>query len=343
LARGRKILAMRFSAMGDVAMVAPVLKEMLQHYPDTKITFVSRPQFAAFFESIPGVTFYGVDLEKYKGFFGLRKLYKELSTLGNFDGIADLHDVLRTKILRGFFKFKRIKISVIGKGRTAKRKLTRKKSKRLKPLKFTVQRYADVFYQLGFPFELENRLRPNPQPLGSKVLSVLGQKRSNWIGIAPFAKHKAKRMPFSKAEGMIEELRRLPKVRILLFGGGKAEKSKLEEIESQFNNVYSIAGKLTMQQELDLISQLDVMVSMDSANMHLASMMGIPVVSIWGATHPFSGFLGYGQSITNTVQHELACRPCSTFGNKPCFRGDYACMTHISTKEILTKVTKFLT
>ena len=77
------------------------------------------------------------------------------------------------------------------------------------------------------------------------------------------------------------------------------------------------------------MSHLDVMLSMDSANMHLASLTGIPVVSVWGATHPMAGFLGYNQDPENVIQIDLECRPCSIYGNKPCQRGDYACLQNI--------------
>lgn len=78
-----------------------------------------------------------------------------------------------------------------------------------------------------------------------------------------------------------------------------------------------------LREELILMSNLDVMVSMDSANMHLASLTGTPVVSVWGATHPYAGFLGCNQKEENAVQVSMPCRPCSIFGNKPCQRGDY--------------------
>jgi ADP-heptose:LPS heptosyltransferase len=82
---------------------------------------------------------------------------------------------------------------------------------------------------------------------------------------------------------------------------------------------------------------------MDSANMHLASLFGVPVVSVWGATHLFAGFMGYGQSADNAVQIDaLTCRPCSVFGNKPCFRGDHACMEWIKPEQISEKVNRIL-
>ena len=95
-----------------------------------------------------------------------------------------------------------------------------------------------------------------------------------------------------------------------------------------------------MSDELILMSHLDVMVSMDSSNMHMASLVGTKVVSIWGATHPYAGFMGWRQSEENAVQLDMPCRPCSVYGNKPCLRGDYACMNNISPEMIIEKIAK---
>jgi ADP-heptose:LPS heptosyltransferase len=94
---------------------------------------------------------------------------------------------------------------------------------------------------------------------------------------------------------------------------------------------------MNFKTELQFISSLDIMVSMDSANMHLASLYGVPVVSIWGGTHPYLGFYGWGQKETNAVQIELSCRPSSVFGNKPCYN-DLACMKGIAPLMIYDKV-----
>ena len=90
------------------------------------------------------------------------------------------------------------------------------------------------------------------------------------------------------------------------------------------------------------MSHLQVMISMDSANMHLASLVNTPVVSIWGATHPYAGFMGWNQRYENAAQVELDCRPCSIYGNKPCLRGDYACLKNISPEQIISKVESLL-
>lgn len=116
----------------------------------------------------------------------------------------------------------------------------------------------------------------------------------------------------------------------------------MEQWVAVYPRVVSLSGKLKLDGELALISHLNVMVSMDSANMHLASLVGVPVVSVWGATHPFAGFMGWGQSMDNAVQLDLPCRPCSIFGNKPCLRGDYACLEGLKAEMIMNKINLIL-
>ena len=316
----KKILAYRFSAFGDVAMIVPVLKEFLAQNPDTEIVFVSRKNFADLFDGVERLTFRGVNLDDYKGFFGLRKLALELKKEFQPDFVADLHNVLRTKILSFFFK----KTATLDKGRTEKKLLTRKENKVKKPLKPTTERYADVFRKLGFTLKLSHQLPKNSQ-------------QKSGIGFAPFAQHAGKMLPIEKSLDLVKMLSKNHP--IYLFGGGKKEVEILSKWEQEVENVTSLAGKLSLKEELQKISELELMISMDSANMHLASLVGTRVVSVWGATHYFAGFLGYGQSEKDIVEiTDLACRPCSVFGNKPCFRGDYACLNQIEISEILKKI-----
>ena len=316
----KKILAYRFSAFGDVAMIVPVLKEFLAQNPDTEIVFVSRKNFADLFDGVERLTFRGVNLDDYKGFFGLRKLALELKKEFQPDFVADLHNVLRTKILSFFFK----KTATLDKGRTEKKLLTRKENKVKKPLKPTSERYADVFRKLGFTLKLSHQFPKNSQ-------------QKSGIGFAPFAQHAGKMLPIEKSLELVKILSKNHP--IYLFGGGKKEVEILSKWEQEVENVTSLAGKLSLKEELQKISELELMISMDSANMHLASLVGTRVVSVWGATHYFAGFLGYGQSENDIVEiTDLACRPCSVFGNKPCFRGDYACLNQIEISQILKKI-----
>jgi ADP-heptose:LPS heptosyltransferase len=167
------------------------------------------------------------------------------------------------------------------------------------------------------------------------------KKDETRIGIAPFAKHRGKIYPPEQMEEVVRILNERPHTKIFLFGG-KEESDLLEHWMEKYASVESIAGQLSFHDELLLMNSLDVMVSMDSANMHLASLVNTPVVSIWGATHPYAGFYGFNQNPDNAVQIALPCRPCSVFGDKPCLRGDYACLKMISPEMILSSVNKIL-
>ena len=145
-----KILIIRFSAIGDVAMTVPVIHSFANQYPQHQIMVLSRPNMAALFASLPSnVTFKGVDVKKdYKGFAGLNRLYRELAS-EKFDYIADFHDVIRTKYLRLRFLLSGKKIAHIDKGRAGKKALTRAKNKIKVQQATSFQRYANVLNALG--------------------------------------------------------------------------------------------------------------------------------------------------------------------------------------------------
>lgn len=323
----KKILVTRFSAMGDVSMIVPVLKNVLEQNPTIEITVVSRALFKPFFNHIERLSFKAVDLKTdYKGILGIYRLSKELKK-EKFDAYADLHNVLRTQMLRNFLRFSIPKIASINKGRKEKKALTRKNNKDFKPLESTFERYADVFRKLNLTVNLKPIIQEK-HLLSSHTKEKLNfnSSRKN-IGIAPFAQHEGKIYPFEKIQAIVHSLAQTPDNQIYLFGGGEKEKVQLESIEKQHNNIISVVGKLSLEEELELIHHLNVMLSMDSANMHMASLVGTPVVSFWGATHPYAGFMGYKQSEKNAIQrNDLTCRPCSIYGNKPCWRGDWACL-----------------
>src|SRR5215216_3653885 len=155
MVKPHSLLIFRFSSLGDVAMTVPVIQLLLQQHPELQVTFVSNHFVAPLFKNIDRLQFYAAHLKgKHKGVKGLYRLYKELKRKSSFDAIADLHDVLRTKVLRSFFSFSGKRFAVIDKGRKEKKELTRLKNKIVHPLKTTFERYADVFKSLGLPVVL---------------------------------------------------------------------------------------------------------------------------------------------------------------------------------------------
>lgn len=324
--------------MGDVAMCVPVIKLLLQQHPELSITFVSHKKLAPFFANIENCEFIGADLKgEHKGFAGLFRLFKLISKKQKIDAIADLHSVVRTQVLKLFFTLSGKKIFTIDKGRAEKKQLTTKQKSNFHPLKSGFQRYADVFERMGYSINLKPLLlNTTTLPLPENAKPHFENKYC--VGIAPFAAHAEKMYDANKMRKVVEELSKL-NINILLFGGGAQEKNILDSwINERHSNVINITGKFNLQEELGIISHLKLMCSMDSANMHLASMYNIPVVSIWGATHPYAGFLGWGQSDENVVSVDLPCRPCSVYGNKKCWRGDHACMEKITPEIIISKI-----
>ena len=339
-----KLLVIRFSALGDVSMTVPVIDSLARQYPELDITVLSRPFTQPLFAGMPSnVQFCGVDFKKYKDLKGIIKLFRELKKT-EYDAIADLHNVLRSNILRKLFWLSGTKVKHINKGHKEKRKLVRLKHKELKQLPSSFTRYEEVFGKLGFPTKTKFCSIFNKGKGDCSLFqSVTGMPDGkHWIGIAPFAAHKGKILPKQTMDALIHEASTHKDWRIFLFGGGQAEKEQLEQWAADYSNVQSLAGKLKLNEELALMSWLEVMVCMDSANMHLASLVNTTVISIWGATHPFAGFMGWKQSIDNAIQTNLPCRPCSIFGNKPCFRRDYACLTGIISHEITMKIEKII-
>lgn len=314
----KHILVIRLSAMGDVAMTIPVIKAMLRTYPNVKITVVSRAFLKPIFQNIPNVSFYTADVKgKHKGVLGLFKLYKELKKL-NIDLVADLHNVLRSKILGTYFKLGGYKICKIDKGRAAKKALTKTEGKIFKQLKTTHERYADVFRKLGYNIDLTNEDVLARLETTKKIASFIGETNKKLIGIAPFAAFEGKSYPITQMEAVIAKLSETEDYKIILFGG-PADKKQLAAWESKYNNVVNAAGLFSFEEELSLISNLDVMLSMDSGNAHLAAMFGKKVVTIWGVTHPYAGFYPFGQPQENALladREKYPLLPTSIYGNK---------------------------
>ena len=341
------LLVIRFSAMGDVALVQPALKAVLHAHPDLRITLLTRPAFVPLFAGMERVDCIGADVSRvYKGAHGLYRLYRHLKKTLQPDGVIDLHDVLRSWLLCAFFKKDGIPFYRIDKGRREKKALTRKRNKKFAPLKHSVDRYLAVFQAAGRPAKLLPAFGFAGASLPSDWLQAKGLMAHTmpWIGIAPFARHNTKQWPLEKTAKVIAHF--IDKGhRLFLFGGGSREIAAFQSLQQQFPAIIIVAGQLSLAQELGLIRKLDLMLTMDSANMHLAALSGTPVFSIWGPTHPYAGFapLAGKRSLMVQIGHDqLGCRPCSVFGNVPCFRGDHACMQWIQPAQVIDKMEALL-
>ena len=321
------LLVMRNSAMGDVAMLPHALRALQEAYPQLKITVATPALFRPFFSGLD-VDFLDVDLkQKHHSLFGMRHLAHEARQRG-VDAVADCHDVLRSKAFRLWMMLYGTPSAHIDKGHEDKKRFIRAHGKDQKPLKHTVIRYCDVFRKLGFVFQ-------DPQPSKkSKRPNPMGEKQGRWIGFAPFSAQTGKTYPDDLSRELVGLLAQRY-ARVFIHGGGGREEAFAKEMEQKYPNVTALWGKVRFQGELDLISHLDAVVSMDSLVMHMASLVATPVVSVWGATHPSLGFLGYGVDPRGVLQGDLACRPCSVYGGKECPLGDHRCMRQVKPQQIV--------
>ena len=333
MTKNQHILITRLSALGDVAMLVPVVFSLAKQYPDLRISVLSQDFIRPIFSSFPpNVEFVGANIKKdYKGILGITKLFFELRKK-HISAVADMHDVLRTKFLRFLFNITGIKTRHIDKHREGKRNLCRENNKVFIQQPTSFDNYLEVLKKLGFPVVMDFKsIIPEEQ---------LEKKNPNAIGIAPFAAHKGKIYPLEKMTEVISLLVAKEK-EIFLFGGGKNELEEFHKWQAMFGkNKITVVGDIIKKDlfaEIKLMSSLSCMISMDSANQHLASLAGTRVVSVWGATHPFAGFMAYGQKESDCVQIDLPCRPCSVFGNKPCIFGDFRCLKNIEPQRIVEK------
>lgn len=331
--------------MGDVAMTVPVIRAFVEQSrslgTNVKITVVSRPFFKPFFDGIPNVDFFAVDVKgRHKGFLGLLKLYSDLKKL-NIDAVADLHNVLRSQVIRTLFSLGGKKVASTDKGRAEKSALTSPENKIFKPIKSMVERHVETFNKLGFTVDLSNPKFPQKAVLSSEILKISGEKTNQkWIGIAPFAQYESKVYPQDLMQKVIDNLASNTNNKIFLFGGGNKEIETLNSFANGKENIINVAGKLKLTQELGLISNLDVMLSMDSGNAHIAAMLGIKVVTLWGATHPFAGFTPFNQPLENCLtsdREKFPKLPTSVYGNKE-VEGYQDAMRTISVEKVVEKV-----
>ncbi|MBX7057483.1 MAG: glycosyltransferase family 9 protein [Leptospirales bacterium] len=348
-----RLLVLRFSSLGDVALLTPVLQALSRRYSSLSVTLVTRKVFEPFFYNIPGVEVIGADVDRdYRGLLGLYRLFRELRKLGPYTIGIDVHASIRSRILKFLFRaLGGLRFETIVKGRREKKLLTRWSQKVRQPLPHMVERYMRVFERAGLSAEPDRGPWINPdtqcRQQAREFLSAAGveNKRNIWVGIAPFAAHSPKIWPRHHLLRLLQLIQQRMDARVFLFGGGVEEVKAIAEIAAAFSNSVQVAGRLELEGEMALMLRMDAVVAMDSFNMHLGALLGRPVLSIWGATHRYSGFGPYGQPEQNIIEipiRELECRPCSIFGDRPCRRGDLACMEWIEPELVFHRLQSLL-
>lgn len=310
------------------------LRALRNTYPDLKITVATKARFARFYSVIPDVDILQLPPDgSFKSLMALVRAARESGT----DCVADIHNTLRGKFIRNVMCLYGAKIAVLDKMRPERRRLVSRNHGGLVPMRHNVLRFCDVFARLGFPVP-----EPSVSRVRNKIPAAFGEKTGRWAGFAPFASTCMKIYPEEGRRRLVEQMAG-EFDKLFIFTGPGREKEFALEMAFSYPNVVSVFGNTDIWGEMDLMSNLDIMVTMDSSAMHMASVVGTPVVSVWGATHPAAGFYAYGSDPDKTaVQVDLDCRPCSIYGEGKCRRGDFKCLSSISPEMIMEKVRQVL-
>ena len=338
-----RFLLIRTSAMGDVALTVPVIKSFILKYPEHEVILLTRSAFYPFFSTIEGLKLIDGDFKnEYKGVPGLFTLFKQIRKTGKIDYVFDLHNVLRSKIICFLFRLTGSRVFVINKGRGEKRNLI--KGRKKGNLKHTVDRYKDALASGGFPIGdiSDQRIIPD-QSAGGRIRYLFEGKDGLRIGVAPYARHELKMWPEKNMITLLNLISQRNTCHFYLFGGGDRELAMLNDFTKKVTGSTIIAGRYSLEEELAIIGGLDIMICMDSSNMHMAAITGIKVISIWGGTHPAAGFGALNQPSDYSVQipeEDLTCRPCTIYGTGTCRRGDLACMNWLTPEIVYEKLVK---
>ena len=328
----KHVLVIRLSALGDVAIMVPIVKAYADSNQEIRFTVAGPPMLQPLFADMPNVGYLG--LKKKQSFI---KIYRALNAVGA-DTVIDLHKVNRVGFAIILLRLRHLldphyRIFALRKGKLSRWLFLH--HWRRTPRKPQWQRYDDVFRRAGL--KCVNALMCKCVSADAPDTNTITQSRNRAIiGVAPFSQHEGKIWPLERTEELVRMLSERGH-EVVLFGS-KSEAPVLEKWARHYAGVTSVAGRLPFAEELEIIRGLAVMVSMDSANMHFASAVGTPVVSVWGATHPDFGFYGIGQDRDNAFCANLSCQPCSAYGNKPCRYGDYRCLKAITPEMVMKKI-----
>ena len=334
-----KILIACFSSVSNVACIVPQLYGLSQKYPEHEFSVLSRNFLEPLFSSIPRVRFIGADIRNEDaGVAGAFKIYNRLSNRG-YDVVIDMQNHWRSRLIASMLKAKGTRSYAISEERRASNTLISKGAMASMPMKSIFVRQAEVFAKAGLVTDDSFVKLPSvPEEKKRLVFDMYGEKHGTWIGVAPLSSSLGKVLPFKKMKTIISHFDSRPDTTVFLFGAGEFEKEMLSDWQSMYNNVHAVYTRLKLEEELALMAELDVMLSIDSANVHLASLMGVPVVSLWGQTHPYCGFVGWKQPLENCIGVDMPCRPCSLRGDSECRYGDFRCMGAVEENMVIEKM-----
>lgn len=333
-------LVLRLYTIGNVAMMLPVIASVAADAPQDTFVILSRKNLAPLFATIPNIQF--VQAEQHTDFKQTMQLYKQIKSQYKIDKVVDLQRIWQTKLIAALFRFKGVKTYAIELQRRQKRDLLAKR-KNNGQLKTEAQRYAETFMKAGCKCTFKFQKLAINQQAQDTIEKIYGTKQGKWLGIAPFAKYKSNMLPYRTMKEVIAYFSQQADTKVFLFGAGTIESAMLKQWADVFPGVISVAGKLDIDQEIELMRKLDLMLCMDSANQHLAATIGLKTLIVWGGTHPDAGYMAWKSTQDDYLQLSNNCRPCTINGTNKCRKHkDFECLKQIAPQLVIQQVSKRL-
>ncbi len=313
------------------------------NYPQSSIDIIVVPRTAEIFENHPAISKI-IQYDKRgsdKGIKGLWRMRTKLR-LQNYNLVIVPHRSLRSALLTWLLK----PTISIGFDKSAGRLLF-KKNVRYNPSSHEIERNLSLLSPLKLPTVTTSLpwLYPSNQDkqiIDSIINDYVLNRYKNIVAVAPGTIWNTKRWSADRFAAVCKQITS-ESIAVVLVGGKEDEILCKEVMEiAQTKNVFNIAGKLSLLQSAELIRRCRVLISNDSAPMHLAVAVGTPVVAIFGATVPEFGFAPRGRRDVVVEMKGLKCRPCSIHGGDVCPIKTFECMLSITPEIVVSKVKSIL-
>jgi heptosyltransferase-2 len=337
------ILVIQTAFIGDAILTLPLIQVIKKNYPHSSIDVVVVPRTVDIFSHHPAISNI-IPYDKRgedNGLIGFWRLRNQLRAK-NYDLIVIPHRSLRSALL-GWLLKPNVRI---GFDRSAGRFLFTR-IVHYDPTDHEIDRNLSLLSPLSLRINKNELPHLYPSAEDAQVvdsmLESFGLNEENLIiTVAPGTIWNTKRWPADRFAAMCKQLS--SECSAVLLVGGKEDSALCDEIAgmSKAKNVFNVAGKLSLLQSAELIKRSRVLISNDSAPMHLAVAVATPVVAIFGATVPEYGFAPRGTHDIVIETKGLKCRPCSIHGGKTCPIGTFECMIAITPELVVNKVRSFL-
>lgn len=347
----KKILVFHTAFIGDIVLALPLVQRLRASFPDAHITFVVIPAAANVLENHPAINEILI-YDKHRrnaGVSGILKLGKRLRK-SQYDVAIIPHRSLRSAIIGWLSKTpRRIGFSTSAAARLFTDVVGYDKSLH------EIDRNLSLLNPLGLAYSSEELPTLYPSKNDAEVVDAFlknqrfrtptrGRKGQSHrqqgvlVGIAPGSVWNTKRWPKEHFIALTKSL--LDDGYPVALIGGRDDAVLCSEIRNAIDNVSVVnaAGLLSLLQSAELMRRCSVLVSNDSAPMHLATAMRTPVVAIYGPTIPQFGFAPRGENNVVAEIHGLTCRPCSIHGGQSCPIKTFVCMKDLTPELIHDKV-----